>query len=417
MTRFTKKVEIKISRRLKKALKRIIKARKSPQGLVSRIRIILLSITYGPQMIAEILKISRPTVRKWMKRWAEEGEKLLREAAKGKKKRKKLENLIKFTLQDASRSGAPLSFTPEQVARIIQLACTPPASLGLPFARWSIRELAVAAVQEGIVDEISSSTVHRILNSADVKPHLVKGWLNASPEDPETFLPRVKSITELYKAAENLLDEGTHVVCIDEKPGIQANEQLHPTLWVKPGLVERLEQFYKRHGTTCVIGSFEVVTGEIIHSTIQPTRNEADFLDHVRQTIATNPGAKWIIVTDQLNTHMSESLVRYVAAICGVDDDLGIKGRHGILERMSTRAEFLEDESHRIRFVYTPKHCSWLNQIECWFSILARKALKRETFTSVASLERRIREFIEYYNDMLAKPFKWTYTGRPLAAA
>lgn len=328
-----------------------------------------------------------------------------------------LENLIGFVLGDASRSGAPARFTPEQVARIIQLACTPPSSLGLPLERWSIRELTAAIIRNGIVNSISSSTVHRILNSADVKPHLVKGWVNAKPEDPATFVPRVHKVTDLYISAQKLNDEGVHVVCMDEKPGIQANEPLYPTLWMKPGLVELREHSYKRHGTTCLIGSFEVATGLLIHSTIQPTRTEVDFLEHVKQTIVIDPDAEWIIVTDQLNTHMSESLVKFVVATCGIKCDLGVKGRRGILKRMSTRAEFLEDESHRIRFVYTPKHCSWLNQIECWFSILSRKALKLSTFTSVVDLECRIRNFIEYYNEWLVRPFKWTYTGRPLATA
>jgi len=325
--------------------------------------------------------------------------------------------LIGFVLGDAPRSGAPARFTPEQVARIIQLACTPPSSLGLPFDRWSIRELTVAIIRKGIVDSISSSTVHRILNGADIKPHLVKGWVNAKPEDPATFKPRVQKVTNLYINANKLHADGIHVVCMDEKPGMQANEPLNPALWVKPGIVELREHSYKRHGTTCLIGSFEVATGLLVHSTIQPTRTEVDFLEHVKQTIAAEPDAEWIIVTDQLNTHMSESLVKFVAANCGIKCDLGIKGRRGILKLMSTRAEFLEDESHRIRFVYTPKHCSWLNQIECWFSILTRKALNLSTFTSVEDLECRIREFIEYYNMWLAKPFNWTYTGRPLASA
>ena len=103
---------------------------------------------------------------------------------------------------------------------------------------------------------------------------------------------------------------------------------------------------------------FHHVMKSFVHSTIQPTRTEVDFLEHAKQTIAADTDADWIIVTDQLNTHMSESLVKFVAANCGIKCDLGVKGRRGILKRMSTRAEFLEDESHRIRFVYTPKHCS-----------------------------------------------------------
>nr|MDO8117731.1 transposase [Candidatus Sigynarchaeota archaeon] len=229
-------------------------------------------------------------------------------------------------------------------------------------------------------------------------------------------MPRVSRITDLYKSATRYKKAGIHLVCIDEKPGIQANEHLHPALPLKPGFMTRPEQFYTRHGTTCLIGSFEVATGRIVHSTIQPTRSEIDFLEHVKRTIDTAPKSKWIIVTDQLNTHMSESLVRLVAASCGIAGDLGIKGVSGILKNKSTRAAFLEDDTHRIRFAYTPKHCSWLNQIECWFSILARKALRRGSFTSIQALENKIQAFIEYHNKCLAKPFKWTYSGRPLAS-
>ena len=121
-------------------------------------------------------------------------------------------------------------------------------------------------------------------------------------------------------------------------------------------------------------------------------------------------------MADQLNTHKSEMLVRLVAQRCGIDDDLGVKGRHGILKSMASRKRFLSDAGHRIRFVYTPRHCSWLNQVEIWFSILARRLLKRSSFISVEDLKARALQFIEYFNSVLAKPFRWTYSGRPLAA-
>ena len=127
-----------------------------------------------------------------------------------------------------------------------------------------------------------------------------------------------------------------------------------------------------------------------------------------------DPEASWIFIVDQLNTHQSESLVRLVANLCEIKQDLGVKGKSGILKSMKTRAQFLQDQTHRIRFVYTPKHASWLNQIECWFSILVRRLLKRASFTSIQDLMQRIRQFIDFFNKTVAKPFKWTYTGRPL---
>ena len=183
---------------------------------------------------------------------------------------------------------------------------------------------------------------------------------------------------------------------------------------MKPGLVERPEYEYLRHGTQCLIANFDVVTGEVVAPTIGPSRTEEDFMAHIAHTIATDPEASWLFIVDQLNTHKSEALVRLVASTCGIEDDLGEKEKRGILQSMPTRAAFLSDVNHRIRFLYTPKHTSWLNQIELWFSILVRRLLKRGNFTSVEDLRERILAFIAYFNQTMAKPFKWTYKGRPL---
>ena len=195
---------------------------------------------------------------------------------------------------------------------------------------------------------------------------------------------------------------------------MQALGRKHPTKPTRPGLVERIEFEYTRHGTLCLMANFCVATGQVIAPTIGPTRTEEDFVAHIGQTINTDPVGTWIFVCDQLNTHMSETLVQLVASESGVEEDLGVKGRSGILESMATRKEFLEDNSHRIRFVYTPRHCSWMNQVECWFSILVRRLLKRGSFRSLDDLKTGVLAFIEYFNAVLAKPFKWTYTGRPL---
>lgn len=205
-----------------------------------------------------------------------------------------------------------------------------------------------------------------------------------------------------------------HTISTDEMTGIQALERIAPTKPMQPGRVERVEFEYRRHGTQCLIGNFDVVSGRAVAPTVGATRTEEDFQAHIAQTVATDPKAEWIFVVDNLNIHLGEALVRYVAEACELEIDLGKKGQRGILGSMASRKAFLTDPSHRIRFVYVPKHTSWLNQIECWFSILVRRVIKRGNFTSAKDLRDKILAFIEYFNKTLAKPFRWTFTGRPL---
>jgi len=178
--------------------------------------------------------------------------------------------------------------------------------------------------------------------------------------------------------------------------------------------VERREFEYERHGTRCFILSRDVVTGKVLAPHAGPTRTEEDFLAHMQAVIATDPKAsRWHIVCDNLNIHQSASLVRWVAQISGIEKDLGKKGEYGILALMPRRAAFLSDPSHKVVFHYTPNHSSWMNQIEIWLSILVRKVLRRGSFTSVEDLQSKVLAFIDYYNQT-AKPFKWTYQGKPL---
>ena len=160
--------------------------------------------------------------------------------------------------------------------------------------------------------------------------------------------------------------------------------------------------------------NFHVATGKVLDSTLGKTRTEEDFVHHIDHTLANDKQASWIFIVDQLNTHRSEGLVRLVAKQEHMDMALGVKGKSGILHTMKTRQAFLTDPSHRIRFVYTPRHASWLNQVELWFSILVRRLLKRANCQSVDHLKQRILAFIDYFNQTMAKPFKWTYKGKPL---
>jgi hypothetical protein len=193
--------------------------------------------------------------------------------------------------------------------------------------------------------------------------------------------------------------------------GIQAIERAYPTTPMKLGQVERQEFEYIRHGTLSLIASWDVAQGKVCHYNLAPTRKENDFANHIASAIALDPSGEWIFIVDRLNTHQSESLVRFVAKECQIPEELGVKGKSGILRSMSSRATFLSHPSHRIRFVYLPKHTSWLNQIECWFSILVRRLLKRGNFTSTSDLQRQIEQFIAYFNRTLAKPFVWNFKG------
>jgi transposase len=190
-------------------------------------------------------------------------------------------------------------------------------------------------------------------------------------------------------------------------------ERLYPDIPMGPGRVQGREFEYTRHGTLCLTANLEIWCGWIIAPTLGPTRTEADFVAHIEQTVETDPWAGWVFIVDNLNTHQSESLVRYVAQACGIEEDLGEKGKRGVLKSQKSRAAFLSDPSHRIRLVYTPKHTSWLNQIEIWFGILVRKLLRRSSFSSVEDLRARILAFIDYFNQTMAKPIRWLYSVEP----
>lgn len=410
---------IKLTERQRTTLEQITRRQTASQNLVRRANIILtVAAGMNNQQTAQRLALHRETIITWRERWLRAIPTLLVTEQEEVGAQEWL-GLIETVLSDAPRPGAPATFSPEQIVQIVAVACEKPQLSGRPISHWTPRELADEVTQRKIVTAISPRSVGRFLDEADLKPHLCRYWLNAKPNDPKTFAKESKTVCDVYHQAPQLHQKGVSIVSTDEKTGIQALERKHPTKPMKPGKVERQEFEYIRHGTQCLIGNFEVATGKIIAPTIGPTRTEEDFANHIEQTVATNPAGKWIVIVDQLNTHKSESLVKLVIRLCDLNIDaqtLGVKGKSGILKSMATRKTFLEDQKHRIRFVYTPKHTSWLNQVEIWFSILVRKLLKRASFTSTEDLRQRILDFIEYFNKTMAKPFKWTYKGKPLTA-
>lgn len=235
-------------------------------------------------------------------------------------------------------------------------------------------------------------------------------------EHPELFSAQVQEICDLYAEARVLHQSGVHVVSTDEKTGMQAVERLHPTKPTRPGLIERREFEYVRHGTLCLTANLEVATGRVVSPRLAATRTNTDFVEHLNATMAQDPQGSWIFVVDNLDPHKSAELVRFVAERIEFGADLGVLSKRGILKSRATRTAFLSDKAHRIRFVFTPRHCSWLNQIELWFSVLARRLLRRGSFHSIQHLQDKVGAFIDYFNAVLAKPYRWTFTGRPLQA-
>ncbi len=243
-----------------------------------------------------------------------------------------------------------------------------------------------------------------------MSPHKSEYWMYPVIEDWDAFVERVEKICNTILAAIESPNSETKVVSVDEKTGIQALSR-HQT-GMKPGKNKKQETEYERNGTTTLLAGQDVGTGVFVNAVLGKTRTEEDFvllIDGI-QRLSTSK-KELILIADQLNTHKSATLVEYVAKKIGYEGDLGVKGKEGILENMETRQQFLEDPSHSIRFLYTPKHCSWLNPIENWFGKLQRHIIKGGSFTSVEELENKIKDYIRYYMKCLTKPLNWKFKG------
>jgi transposase len=409
-----KAAKITITERQQEILRTLRNAVTAPSRLRQRASIILLAFEgHRNEEIAQEVGLAQGPVGIWRRRWACAFERLIH--LECSETRAKLRRAIEAVLTDAPRPGAPGKFTPEQVTQILAVACEPPEKSHRPMTHWTAHELADEVVTRGIVTSISPSQVARYLREAVLQPHKSRYWLNTTEKDPVTFAAQAKAVCDTYLAAPALeKSRGLHTVCVDEMTGLQALERDAPTKPMIAGKRELIEFEYTRNGTLCLIANMVVTTGELLRPTIGPTRTEADFASHIEQTVATDPEGPWVFVVDNLNIHGSVSLVGLVAEACEIATDLGKKGVRGVLKSVASRQQFLSDESHRIRFVYTPKHSSWLNQIETIFGVIMRKVIRRGSFSSVEDLRTKLLNFIAYFNRVFAKAFRWTYTGRPL---
>ena len=407
-----------LSAQEKAELERIDRQHTAPCRLVQRARIILLAAQgLRVSKIAATLRVCTNTVRKWVGRYADQspgtstGADASLAASAAEPTEPPPSKLPR--LADAPRPGRPDTFSAEEFCRIIALACERPEDNDRPITHWTARELKDEVLHQGIVASISVRHLHRLFNAIDLQPHRSRYWLNAKA-DPHKD-EKIRAVSALYQQAQEAAARGELTFSVDEMTGIQALARIAPDHPMQPGQPVLREFEYERHGTLSLLAALAVADGKV-QGFCRPTRNEADFLELVDTLVQAHPQAlRFTFVLDNLNTHQSESLVRYVARDAGmVESLLGVKGKEGILQTQERRASFLSDPAHRIRFCYTPKHASWMNRIEIWFGILMRKVIRRGNFASLADLQQKLEAFVDYFNRTMAKPFKWTYQGKPL---
>ena len=302
----------------------------------------------------------------------------------------------------------PGAFPPSERVAVVCVATSTTEDHDRPVNGWTLDEIATTIINEAHAQTISRSTVQRILAEADLKPHKSVYWLNSHDPDFEAI---AKEVCGLYVQAPTFYQQGRLLLCCDEKAGMQVLGRPSPTQPPEPGKPEKREFEYIRLGTRTMIPSLVVATGEVLWD-LGPTRTNLDFRAHVLRVAAHFPEMNrfdWVV--DNLNTHMSLELCEVVAYLCG------LRFQPQALKTQEQRRAWLSDPEHPHVFHYLPRHGSWLNQVELWFSVLARQFLRRGDFTSLKEFEERLGRYLEDYNLEQAHPYRWTYTGQPLVRA
>ncbi len=291
--------------------------------------------------------------------------------------------------------AAPGAFPPDELVAVVNLATRKTEEHDQPATRWSLDDLTATILNDAHRRAMSRSTIWRILDEAALKPHQSVYWLNS--HDPD-FDATAQAICRLYVNAPRLYQQGRLLICCDEKTGMQILQRKYPTQPAQPGKPEKREFEYIRHGTRALITSFAVPTGEVVWD-LGLTRTSEDFGKHIGH-VATHfhefDHFDWVV--DNLNTHWSLEVCEYIAALSAVP----FEPRK--LRKGAQRRAFLTDPTHKHVFHFTPKHGSWLNQVELWFSVLSRRFLKRGDFASAADFEQRLTTFLERYNARQAHP-------------
>jgi transposase len=348
---------VRLNRKPRKRLEALVRRRSPEHWMVQRARIVLLSAD-GLEVheIGARLSVDRQVVRRWVKRYRTEG----------------FDGLC-----DRERSGRPQEIEHHVWQKLATVVVQSPEKFGWSLARWSVRALSEFLARRFGWD-VSRSSISRFLRSMALKPHRVRYWLN--PSDPD-FDAKAAKICKLYVSP----PAGTTVLCVDEKPGVQALRRTRACRPMRRGQPTRLEFEYERKGTRNIFAAFNIRNGHVL-LWVTPDRTTPmvlSFLDHIARSYRRGP---LVIITDNISTRTGDAA-----------------------------AEWLRQHP-RVRFVFTPKHGSWLNQVEIWFGILTRSALRHRSYASVSDLTTAIYRFGKYWNEVTRKPFDWTYTGRVLHA-